>query len=136
MVGGSFTGLTVNRKLVLAVPPSASLTVMVMVAVPYRLGRGVKATVRLVPSPVKMIFLSVISAGLDELPVTTRLVGADSASFTVNATPATGVSSSVVWAVMLEMVGGSFTGLTVNRKLVRSEERRVGQAGRLRVCRQ
>src|SRR5947208_2452896 len=59
MVGGSFTGLTVNRNLVLAVAPPASLTVIVMVAVPYRLGRGVKATVRLVPSPVKMISPSV-----------------------------------------------------------------------------
>src|SRR5438876_812211 len=65
MVGGSFTGLTVNRKLVLAVPPSASLTDIEIMGVQYSLGRGAKATVWLVTSPVKMIFLSVISAELD-----------------------------------------------------------------------
>src|SRR5438128_12106776 len=118
MVGGSFTGLTVNRKLVLAVPPSASLTVMVMVAVPYRLGRGVKATVRLVPSPVKMIFLSVISAGLDEVPVTTRLVGAVSASFTVNATPATGVSSSEIGRASCREGVAAWAGVVGKRKMV------------------
>src|SRR5436305_13193049 len=56
-VGGSFTGLTVNRKLLLAlVPQTGSLTVRVTVAEPNWFVSGDKLTWRSDPLPVKMIF--------------------------------------------------------------------------------
>ena len=51
MTGGSFTGLTVRRKLVLLIPPSPSVTVTVMVAAPFALVSGRMLTVRLEPLP-------------------------------------------------------------------------------------
>src|SRR6266498_2891727 len=108
MVGGSFTGLTVRTNELLADAPSGSATVMVMVAVPFWLVTGVMAMLRFVPLPLMAMFPSRTSAGLEELQVTTRFVAAVWPSLTVNATPARGVSSSVVWLAMLEMVGGVF----------------------------
>src|SRR3989442_8613828 len=108
MVGGSFTGLTVRTNELLADAPPESATVMVMVAVPFWFVAGVMAMVRLDPLPLMVMFPMGTSARLEELQVTTRFVAAVSASLTVNATPARGVSSSVVWAAMLEMVGGVF----------------------------
>src|SRR6266487_2433893 len=108
MVGGSFTELTVSRKLALAAPPSPSVTVRVIVVEPNWLLTGVMAMVRLDPLPLMAMFSWGTSAGLEELQVTTRFVEAVWASLTVNATPARGVSSSVLWGAMLEMVGGVF----------------------------
>ena len=48
-VGGSFTGLTVSRKLVRAVAPSASVTFTVIVALPNWLVSGRTPKVRLAP---------------------------------------------------------------------------------------
>src|SRR5439155_27012038 len=97
MVGGSFTGLTVSEKLLVAVCPSAAVTLMVMVAVPFWFVAGVMTTVRLDPLPLKAMFSLGTSAGLEELHVRTRFVASVWASLTVNATPARGLSSSVVW---------------------------------------
>src|SRR6266576_3121671 len=108
MVGGSFTGLTVRTNDLLTDAPPGSATVMVMVAAPFWLATGVMAMVRLDPLPLMAMFSWGTSAGLEELQVTTRFVEAVWASLTVNATPARGVSSSVLWGAMLEMVGGVF----------------------------
>src|SRR5437870_13664993 len=74
MVGGSFTGLTVSEKLLVAVCPSAAVTLMVMVAVPFWFVAGVMTTVRLDPLPLKAMFSLGTSAGLEELHVRTRFV--------------------------------------------------------------
>src|SRR5438093_342209 len=108
MVGGSFTGLTVRTNELLADAPSESATVMVMVVAPFWLVIGVMVMLRLDPLPLTAMFPSRTSAGLEELQVTTRFVAAVWPSLTLNATPARGVSSSVVWGAMLEMVGGIF----------------------------
>ena len=90
--------MTVSRKLVLDVWPSASVTVMVMVVVPYWFVAGVRVAVRLVPAPLKEIFSLGTRTGLEELPVTVKLVAAVSPLLTVKATPKSGVSSSVAKA--------------------------------------
>src|SRR5438034_10976689 len=51
MVGGSFTGLTVRTNELLADAPSASATVMAIVAVPDWLAAGTRMSVRLGPLP-------------------------------------------------------------------------------------
>src|SRR5262249_4967460 len=53
-VGGSFTGRTVSRKVVLLVTPSGSATLTVMSAVPDWSGAGWILTVRLLPVPPKL----------------------------------------------------------------------------------
>src|SRR5882724_1115241 len=108
MVGGSFTGSTVSTNEQLAAAPSGSVTMMVMVVAPFWLLTGVMAMVRLDPLPLMAMLSWGTSAGLEELQVTTRFVESVWASLTVNATPARGVSSSVLWGAMLEMVGGVF----------------------------
>src|SRR6266571_3551274 len=108
MVGGSFTGLTVRTNEVLADAPSESVTVMVMGAAPFWLVIGVMVMLRLDPLPLMAMFPLGTSAGLEELQVTMRFVAAVWLSLTLNATPARGMSSSVVWGAMLEMVGGVF----------------------------
>src|SRR6266550_1126503 len=108
MVGGSFTGLTVRTNEVLADAPSESATVMIMVAAPFWLVIGVMVMLRLDPLPLMAMFPSRTNAGLEELQVTTRFVAAVWPSLTLNATPARGVFSSVVWLAILEMVGGLF----------------------------
>src|SRR6185436_17517207 len=100
MVGGSFAGLTVRTNELLAEAPPGSATVMVIVAAPFWLGTGVMAMVRLDPLPLMAMFSWGTSAGLEELQVTTRLVESVWASLTMNATPARGVSSSIVWPAM------------------------------------
>src|SRR5207247_11032679 len=63
--------------------------------------------------------------GLEELGVTTRLVAGVSTSFTMNAIVAETVSSAMVWPGIGEIVGGSFTGVTVRMKLVLTEPKLV-----------
>src|ERR1044071_5545316 len=90
--GGSFTGLTVSVKLVLvlAVP---SLTVNVIVAVPFWFAAGVTVTVRLDPLPPNTMFAVGIRVGLEEVPLNVRLRA-----------PVL-VSSLIVRLAMLEIVG-------------------------------
>src|SRR5206468_3316162 len=82
-VGGSFTGLTVRRKLVEADAPLPSVTVSVMAVVPDRLAAGVRVTVRLPPLPPRTTPASGRSAWLEELRVTVRLAAGVSGSLTV-----------------------------------------------------
>src|SRR5438552_1381401 len=99
MVGGSFTGLTVRRKLLVALPPLLSETMTEMVAAPDWLGAGVTIRARFAPEPPRAILALGTRVGLDELAETARLAG--------GGTPSAGVetSSSVVWLAMAEMVG-------------------------------
>src|SRR5438552_764626 len=57
-------------------------------------------------------------AGLEEVALKLRLPAAVSKSPTVKARAAVEVSSLIVWLAMVEMVGGSLTGLTVRTKLL------------------
>src|SRR6266540_1546343 len=66
--GGSFTAFTVNRKLSLALN-CPSLTVTVIVALPFWLSAGFTVTVRFAPEPPKLMFALGTSVGLDELPL-------------------------------------------------------------------
>src|SRR5882762_9682928 len=80
---------------------------------------------RLVPLPPRRMLVSGSRAGLEEVAVTTRLLAGVSTSFTMNAIVAETVSSGMVWPGMGEMVGGSFTGVTVRTKLVLTEPKLV-----------
>src|SRR5437667_78766 len=115
-VGGSFTGNTVSRKEVLAllIP---SLTVTVIVALPFSLVAGAICKLRERPLPPKTIFPVGISTGLEEVAERTRLAGLLSTSASVSGNEST-ASSLMVWLAMVEIMGASFTALTVNLKLV------------------
>src|SRR5438132_386267 len=78
-VGGSFTGSTVSTKEVLALL-TPSVTVTVMVALPFSLLAGVICKLRERPLPLKTIFALGTSTGLDELAESARLAGALSLS--------------------------------------------------------
>ena len=94
MVGGVL-GTTVTAKLlfVLALP---SLTVTVMVAVPTCAATGVTVTVRLAPLPPKTMLAFGTKVGLDEFPLSVRMVSAVSASPTVNAMAPIGAPRMIV----------------------------------------
>src|SRR5258706_10244079 len=81
-VGGSFTGLTVSGKTVLAMLPLVFETEMVISVEPNWSGAGDTVTVRFVPLIPKMMFGLGTSAGLDELPLRTRLAAGGNASRT------------------------------------------------------
>ena len=104
IVGESLTGLTVRRKLrlALAIP---SLTLTVILAVPLAFGAGVSTTVRLPSLPPRAMLALGTKVALSLVAVTTRDAAKVSVSATVKAMPPVGVSSSVVWAEMLEIVG-------------------------------
>src|SRR5258706_500838 len=70
-VGGSLTGLTVRRKVLVAVA-RPSLTLRMIVAVPYWLRAGVMVTVRFVPLPPKTIFPSGTRLWFEEVPLTVK----------------------------------------------------------------
>ena len=116
IVGASFTGVTVRTKVafVVAVP---SLTATVIVAAPDWFAAGVAVSVRLAPLPPRMRAELGMSAGLEEVAVTVSVPAADSRSPTVNASAAVGVSSAVVVSIRPEIVGASFTGVTVRTKV-------------------
>ena len=95
MVGGSFTALTVNTKLALALN-CPSLTVTVIVAVAFWLGAGLTVTVRFAPEPPKTMFPFGTRAGLDELPLNVKLPAAVSPSPTVKLSAPVDVSSAIV----------------------------------------
>src|SRR5213594_1906785 len=58
------------------------------------------------------------SVGLDELPLTVKLPAAVSTSPTVKPSAGVVVFIGILWLGRLEIVGASFTALTVSRKLV------------------
>src|SRR5947209_19315968 len=82
-VGGSFTGLSVRRKLALLVA-EPSLTVSVIVELPKALDTGEMAAVRLEPPPPNTILVNGTRAGLDDAALRVRLPAAVSASPTTN----------------------------------------------------
>src|SRR6266496_2246483 len=104
-VGGAFPTTSRNVSLALFVP---SLTVTVMIAFPVWLVAGATLTVRLAPEPPKTILAFGTSVGFEEEPLTAKLPGAVSASFTVKAIGPVAPSSGMNWSGMLEMVGGWF----------------------------
>src|SRR5262245_54174025 len=114
-VGASFTDTTVNTNDVLAVA-TPSLTVNVINVVPKRFVAGVMVTLRLAPYPSGTMLATGTSAALVEVAVTVRAAIGVSMSPTVKGTLIE-VSSLTDCAVMPEMVGASFTGFTVRRKL-------------------
>ena len=90
MVGGVF-GLTVNTKFV-DVVSAPSLTVTVMVDVPLPPEAGVTTTLRLAPLPPNVMLAFGTSVVFDELPASVKLASGVSASPTVKAIGAVGVS--------------------------------------------
>src|SRR5262249_10350624 len=106
--GPSLTGFTVseNELLALAMP---SLTTMVIVQNPLAFVAGTSVTVAFVPLPPKMIPLTGTRFVLELLPVSTSEFGGVSASSMLNEIGPMGVSSSVIWLEIPEIVGGEFT---------------------------
>ena len=94
-----------------------SLTVTVMLAVPIWFVTGVIVTVRVAPLPPKMTFPTGTSVGLDDVALSTRLDRAVSTSPTVKLIGPVEVFWLMVRSGILEIVGGSFTGVTVRTKL-------------------
>ena len=84
-----------RRNSPLAVAPSGSATVTVIMAVPERFAAGVTVTVRFGPLPPNTMFPSGTSAALEEWPVKVRLPAAVSTSAIEKARAGVGVSSSV-----------------------------------------
>ena len=74
-------------------------------------------TVRLGPLPPRAMPAVATSPVLEEVALSARLVAAVSASPMVKGIAAVGVFSLVVWSAMAEMIGRSFTGVTVTVKL-------------------
>jgi hypothetical protein len=80
--GATFGAVTVNAKLIVAVDwPSVTLTLIV--AVPFSFGAGVMVTVRFPPLPPKMMFALGTNAVLDELALSAKFVTSVSASLIV-----------------------------------------------------
>src|SRR6266496_2828820 len=103
--GESFTALTVNRKFVLVLS-CPSLTVTVIVAVPFWLASGVTVTVQFEPDPPKTMLLVGTNAGSDEFLSRLRFTAAASPSSMVNEIAPVDVSSLIAWSAMLVIVGG------------------------------
>ena len=94
IVGGSFTGFTVNRKLLLA-DKAPSLTVSVIVDVPDWLGAGAIVIVRFELLPPRTMAPVGINSAFEVLAETARLLEEVSASPIVNGIGEVAVSSSV-----------------------------------------
>ena len=77
---------------------------------------GRRFTVRLEPVPAMLMFPLGSNAGLDEDPVTSKLVAALSTSPTVKGIGPSCVFATVTWFANCEMTGASFTALTVTVK--------------------
>src|SRR5882724_6331342 len=90
-VGGSFTAVTVRTKAVLALL-TPSLTVTVMVLVPFWSAAGVICKLRENPLPLKRMLLVGTNPGLEEAAESTRLAGALSISAKLNANESTASS--------------------------------------------
>ena len=107
MVGASFTAVTVSVNGSLAVC-EPSLTVTVMVAVPFWFAAGVTMSVRAPPEPpsVSAVGLFGTRVGFDEVAVTVRLEAAVSASSTVKAIVEVDASSAMVTLPIALIVGG------------------------------
>src|SRR5438105_8067894 len=116
MVGTSFTGSTVRLNMALAVA-APSLTLIVMVAVPNWFAAGLILIVRFAPLPPKRMLPAGARIGFEEPAPRIKLVKGVSMSPTVTGIDST-VSSFIVWFGIAEIVGASFTALTVRLKLL------------------
>src|SRR6266496_4835832 len=65
-VGGSLTGLTVKRNVLVPLPRSVSVTIIEITAVPLELAAGVMVAVRLAPLPPKTTLALGTRPGLDD----------------------------------------------------------------------
>src|SRR3989442_10378624 len=117
IVGGVFTALTAstNASLALFTP---SLTLTVIVASPVCPAAGLTVTVRLAPLPPKTMLLVGTSVAFDEFLLNVRLPTGVSTSPTVKLNGPVELFTLIVWFAMLDIVGGSFTALTVTTKIV------------------
>src|ERR1035441_9274689 len=113
--GGVGRSRTLNWKTLLAVSVP-SLTVIVMFATPVCPGSGVTVTVRLLLLPPNTMSPGSTRVGLSELPDKVRFAAGVSASPTVNGIAGVDASTAIIRLVMLEMVGGVSTWLTVTVK--------------------
>ena len=105
ITGGSFTGVTVSRKVLVAVAPSPSVTIRVIIVVPLALVPGRTVIDRLEPLPPNVMLPLGTSAGLEEKPASPRLPADVSTSATVNATGASTPSSAMVRSEIDPIVG-------------------------------
>lgn len=117
IVGRSLTAVTVRRKVSLAELLLLSVTVTVMVVEPVRFEAGVIVTLREEPDPPKEMLLFGTRAVLDDEPETDKTALESSTSETVKGIAGVAVSSFVLLSVMLDIAGGSLTGMTVSRKV-------------------
>lgn len=106
IVGGAFT---VRMKLVDAVNPPPSVTVMVMVAVPFSPLVGVTVTVRDPADPPKTICAVGTSVVLLDEQDTVNAVNAVRSSVRVKASADVAAFIFTCWLAMVEMVGGALT---------------------------
>src|ERR1051325_2775881 len=116
MVGVSFTEATVSTN-VSVVVADPSLTPMLIVLEPNWFVAGVIVTVRLAPLPPNTMLWVGMSVGFDEPAVKVRLPAAVSTSPIVKLMAPVEVSSLIVRSVVWEMVGRSFTEVTVRTKV-------------------
>ena len=117
--GGSFTAVTVSRKVSLRCPPSVSVTVTVMVLVPLASGAGKTVRVRVEPVPASTrlaalfgtrdVLLEVAVTTSDEIAVSTSPIVKLSGPVPPTA------SSVIVWFEMSLMAGRSLIEVTVNK---------------------
>src|SRR4051812_46944559 len=94
IVGGSLIAFTVTTKLLLALY-CPSLTITVIVAVPFWFAAGVTVTVRFAPAPPNTTLATGTRVGLDEPRVKIRFAAAVSASPMVKPSAPVEVSSSM-----------------------------------------
>src|SRR5881394_2839480 len=102
--GASFTGVTFNWKLLLAVPPLASVTMIVMALEPNWLVAGVTTMERLAAFPPKLIPDGATRLVLEEEAVTTRAEAVVSESPMVKPNVLVEESSVIVWSARFEIV--------------------------------
>ena len=117
IVGWSLTGVIATSKVV-GVLFSPSETFSVIVTVPLWLAAGMTFTVLPPPDPPNTILASGTMVVLLEDAVTVNEPAAVSGSLTVNAMLPVCESSLIVLFVIVEIVGGSFTGVTTTSNVV------------------
>ena len=120
-VGGSFNGktTTVTTLVTASAPiPEFSKTTILTVVVPNSFGAGVSIKVRLAPLTPSTRFTGGNKVELADETETRRLEGSDSASATTNETRFVIESSSTVMTAGAEIVGASFTDLTLSVNVV------------------
>src|SRR5207247_6876355 len=106
--GGGRGGETVTSNVSVAVR-SPSDTVRVMVAVPDMPAIDLTVATRDPPGPALMTtFMSGMSAGFDDVPVTVRFAAGVSESATVNPSGPLGWPEASVWSATGVIVGGVF----------------------------